>query len=153
MKTVETQLAEGLQALKAKSSVKFNQVLRETSGKPVEQQLAIVKDALSESVRVPKNNGADSGAPYLFEENDPSTWHWAAAVDEGLSEADQVRQLAKDMRVSVREASIFLGLPDPGKDAKFSAELQETLADKWEPMKGLLSESEIKQLVAKGVAP
>jgi hypothetical protein len=157
MKSVEQQLAEGLKALKFHCPAKFEETLAKAHDEAqydLGRQLAIVNGALKESgQRIRKNNGADTHSPFLFDESDLGSGGYWTRADEGLSEADRVRQLAKDMRVSVREASIFLGLPDPGKDAKFSAELQETLKDKWAPMRGLLSESEIDALVAKGVAP
>jgi hypothetical protein len=179
MKTVETRIAEAIVAVKNHKGFRFDEVLKEIADKPAEQKLHILeallksrgakKDEngdwkLKESTR--KNNGADTHNSFLFDES-----NWTPVVADGLlGESDEIRQTAKDMRVSLREATIFITGKDPGAGPKAKetgviiasrgTALQETtrgdaaeLREAWQPMKGLLSDREIEDLVAKGIRP
>jgi hypothetical protein len=56
--------------------------------------------------------------------------------------------------MSIREASIFAGLPDPGPKAKPSANFNEALRGRWKKYMGnMISESDLEQLVSRGIEP
>ena len=79
-----------------------------------------------------------------------------ASVTEGAENHDQAR-VEKAMRVhkmTIREASIFCGLKDPGPNAKPGANFNEGLRDRWKKhMGGLISESDLNQLVERQIEP
>jgi len=70
------------------------------------------------------------------------------------SVTDRVARTAKEMHCSIREASIFLGLPDPGPSEQQSTpSAVSELAARWRKYSPFLSESDCQTLARKGVTP
>jgi hypothetical protein len=70
------------------------------------------------------------------------------------SDEGRVEKAMRVHKMSIREASIFCGLSDPGPKARPSANFNEELRGRWKKHMGkLISESDLDQLVARQIEP
>ena len=65
----------------------------------------------------------------------------------------RVREYMKQTQASFREASIFVTGVDPGRGAKQSKAMTESLAKEWRAFAPFLNEQEIQQLAERGIEP
>jgi hypothetical protein len=65
----------------------------------------------------------------------------------------RVREYMKQTQASFREASIFVTGVDPGRGAKQSRAMTESLAKEWRAFAPFLNEQEIQQLAERGIEP
>jgi hypothetical protein len=160
MKSIHQIYAETADALREKSRKALSEAISANVGGSLEEGIALMEKALQkrnmkknpktdlwESCPVRKHNGANTKCSFLFDESDHGNWTPVGA------DADKVAQYAKEFRVSLREAAIICGLPDPGPSCGQSDDAKRELREAWAPMKGLLKESEIEQLVKRGIRP
>ena len=145
MKSIETIFCELRESLLLSGKLSESLITETVKGLPtVEQKISAL-----EKLRKEKNI-KESGRPVRVRRNN------GASVTEGAENHDQAR-VEKAMRVhkmTIREASIFCGLADPGPSAKPGANFNEGLRDRWKKhMGGLISESDLNQLVERQIEP
>jgi hypothetical protein len=136
-KIIAAEVAKGFSEAAAGTALKDAGVFK---GETIEERLSNLKKhakkvGLTESgrpARVKRNNGA-----------------FVEGSDEG-----RVERAMRVHKMTIREASIFCGLGDPGPRAKPPANFNEGLRDRWKKhMGGLISESDLDQLVERQIEP
>jgi hypothetical protein len=75
------------------------------------------------------------------------------SMAEVLTVDERIARTVRENNCSVREAHIFLGLKDPGPNAKPSVAIAESLRTRWTKYAPFLTSTEVDQLVAKGIEP
>jgi hypothetical protein len=65
----------------------------------------------------------------------------------------RIASYARKMKVSFREAALFLGEKDPGPNANESKSVIEARAERWRKYCGVISEADVRVLAEKGVEP
>jgi hypothetical protein len=66
---------------------------------------------------------------------------------------ERIASYARKMKVSFREAALFLGEKDPGPNANESKSVVEARAERWRKYCGVISEADVRTLAEKGVEP
>ena len=100
------------------------------------QSLAIAKRI--DEKRVTRNNGS------AFNES-------ASSVRP--TKEERIASYARKMKVSFREAALFLGEKDPGPNSNESKSVVEARAERWRKYCGVISEADVRTLAEKGVEP
>jgi hypothetical protein len=103
------------------------------------QSLALAKHVV-ESKRIERKNGSR-----VMAESDRQ-------VKKG-PESEQIARVAKNMRMTIREATIYVTGRDPGASFKESGDAIAERAARWKQHCGFLSEQECRQLAEKGLEP
>jgi hypothetical protein len=133
-------LTEKIVASGKVTAVQINESMKDCSNESERftalQSLVIAKKI--DMPRVERKNGS------AFTESAPSK----------PTQTERVEHYMKSMRMTFREAHVMCGLPDPGPNAKPSESFNESLRKRWKRyIGGMISESDLDQLVAKGVEP
>jgi hypothetical protein len=66
---------------------------------------------------------------------------------------ERIASYAGKMKVSFREAALFLGEKDPGPNSNESKSVVEARAERWRKYCGVMSEADVRTLAEKGVEP
>jgi hypothetical protein len=146
MKSLETQLETERQKYIADQTKKgFNEAAILTCWKDSVMTGASVEEKLSKAKKL-TSNITESGRPARIKRNN-------GAFFEGSDET-RVERIMREHGMTIREATIFAGLPDPGPNAKPSANFNEALRGRWKRYIGsVISESDLNQLVERGIEP
>jgi hypothetical protein len=147
MKPLETQYAE------LKSKIVAAEVAKGFAESVVESTIketitgATIEEKLSRLQKHAKKVGlTESGRPARILRKNGA---FAEGSDEG-----RVERAMRVHKMTIREASIFCGLDDPGPRAKSPKNFNEGLRDRWKKyMGGLISESDLDQLVERQIEP
>jgi hypothetical protein len=97
----------------------------------------LTKDMAESRPRIARKNGSGIG----IDESTPTNIE------------TRVREYMKQTQASFREASIFVTGVDPGRGAKQSKAMTESLAKEWRAFAPFLNEQEIQQLAERGIEP
>jgi hypothetical protein len=76
----------------------------------------------------------------------------SSVVTESTDE-DRVQRAMRIHKMSIREASIFCGLPDPGPSAKTPAAFTESLVKAWKEYAPWIKEADARTLAERGISP
>jgi hypothetical protein len=66
---------------------------------------------------------------------------------------ERIASYARKMKVSFREAALFLGEKDPGPNTNESKSVIEARAERWRKYCGVISEADVRTLAEKGAEP
>jgi hypothetical protein len=111
---------------------------------------ATEEETLSRVKAYAKEKGiTESGRPTRVKRNN------GAFFEGSVEDRDQnrVETCMRTHKMTIREASIFVGLSDPGPSAKPSANFNEALRDRWKKYAPWINEADLNQLVARGIEP
>jgi hypothetical protein len=144
MKSVEAQLeTERQRYIAAETKKGFNEGAILTCWKETVMTGISVEEKLSKAKKL--NVVTESSRPRVKRNN--------GAFAEGSDES-RVERAMRVHKMTIREASIFCGLADPGPRAKSPKNFNEGLRDRWKKyMGGLISESDLDQLVERQIEP
>lgn len=147
MKSLEAQYCELKEKIVATEVAKgFSEAAIETTIKEavkadtVEQRLSLLKK------HADKVGIKESGRPAKVERKN------GTAINEGAKE-DRVHRAMRVHKMSIREASIFCGLKDPGPNAKQPAAFTEALVARWKKSNKWITEADANTLAEKGIEP
>jgi hypothetical protein len=135
-----TYLTEKIVASGKVTAVQINESMKNCSNESERfdalQSLAIAKRI--DEKRVTRNNGS------AFNES-------ASSVRP--TKEERIASYARKMKVSFREAALFLGEKDPGPNSNESKSVVEARAERWRKYCGVISEADVRTLAEKGVEP
>ncbi len=135
-----TYLTEKIVASGKVTAIQINESMKNCSNESERfdalQSLAIAKRI--DEKRVTRNNGS------AFNES-------ASSVRP--TKEERIASYARKMKVSFREAALFLGEKDPGPNSNESKSVVEARAERWRKYCGVISEADVRTLAEKGVEP
>jgi hypothetical protein len=147
MKSVEEQLEiERQKYIAAETKKGFNEAAILTTWKESVMKADTVEHKLSNAKKLTSKIITESGRPAKIARKN-------GAFVEGSDEG-RVESYMRKHRVSFREATIMTGGDDPGPSRKPSTAFNEALRGRWKKhMGGLISESDLDQLVERQIEP
>jgi len=147
MKSLEAQYCElkekivAAEVAKGFSEATIETTIKETiTGETIEERLGRLQK------HAKKVGITESSRPARIERKN------GTAINEAAKE-DRVQRAMRVHRMSIREASIFCGLKDPGPNAKQPAAFTEALVARWKKSNKWITEADAKTLAEKGIEP
>jgi hypothetical protein len=148
MKSCEELLeVERQKYIAAETKKGFNEAVILSSWKEKVMVADTVEQKLSNAKKLTKTI-TESGRPVRIARKN------GAFVEGGVTDESRVESYMRKHRVSFREATIMTGGDDPGPSRKPSTAFNEALRGRWKKhMGGLISESDLDQLVDRQIEP
>jgi hypothetical protein len=145
MKSVEEQLEiERQKYIAAETKKGLSETAILTTWKESVMKADTVEHKLSNAKKLTANI-TESGRPARVKKNN-------GAFVEGSDEG-RVERAMRIHKMTIREAHVFCGMRDPGPNAKPSAKFDEALRNRWKKHMKWISESDLNQLVERGIEP
>ena len=145
MKSIPQLISETQDALRAKN-IDYKEAIK---GVTTEEQRLNALKALAAKHNIKESVEIKESRPARVMRKNGSGIH----ESQNLTEDEKIFRTSQKMRMTLREAAIYLGKNDPGPGFKLSKEFTESLAEKWRHYGAAISESEIQTLAERGIEP